>query len=89
MAPIARDVAVRSVQVARTRLAGTHVAKPLLGALELTLKLLEAGTRAQAPAIQLGPQESDALAGVAGLGPRQLELAARAHESNSTTEYAW
>ena len=70
------------------RLLGTQLAQPPLGSLRLTFELLQAGVRARASPVELGSQQSDPLPVVPCVGLCQLELAAGAHGSNSTTEYA-
>jgi hypothetical protein len=78
---------IRRLQAQRSsRLARTELSQPSLGALQLTLELFQAGTRAQPPPVVLGAEEGDPIAIVMSLGPCHLELMAGAHESNSTTE---
>jgi hypothetical protein len=70
------------------RLTRTRFAQALLGALQLLLEFAEAGGGSETPPVEPGAQQRDTIVAVVHVGLRELNLARRAHESNSNTAYA-
>jgi hypothetical protein len=66
--------------------ATTRVAQALLRAFELAFELLQSSVRANTASVQLDSQKRDTVAVIVRLGLKLLDLVARAHASNSSTE---
>ena len=83
------ELTVRATSSSVSRLGvRTRVAQALLCPLELPFELLQSSVGAKTPSVQLGSQKRDPVAVVVGVGLQLIDLVARAHASNSSTEYA-
>jgi hypothetical protein len=64
---------------ASARAARAYLGQPSLGALQLTLELLQAGARADSPPVVLCTHKGDSIVEVKRLRTRKLEFAGTAH----------